>query len=329
MGCEEENTYFHNWLGRGREPLMRGLHLAGKLQAELNGPNLKANKPYSPRELLARLSDIVRTFNDGINQLSCLLLLEENAPLKQPSKYNLGKASNVKDLGAQQGAQNYIRKKLRKSLPKYTLRVQGDTKCFDDHYIWRKYGQKYTLGKKHPRSYFKCFHQRDLNCPALKQVQQCDGNNSEFNVTYIGEHTCEETCDEHHTKNNITSPVISHLQSNSYTSLPSTPELNTSPMEPSLITHGNIESYEEEMEEEVQSSGFPPASMDGLYSILEHDVLPPDQVSNSIKVITDSINFSQAIEQYEESNIMFNFSPIWDVELNDQFLSFKDFEGQL
>eukprot|EP00250_Pteridium_aquilinum_P009060 c18415_g1_i1 orf=14-949(-) len=311
MGFAEEKNYLQDWLGGGSEPLMRGLQLAGKLKAELNGRDPKVNKPYSPRELLACLSDIVNTLNDGIKHLS--------------SPLSLGKTSNVKDLiRAQQVAQKSISKKLKKSLPKYIVTVQGESA---DHYgarrIWRKYGQKHIQGKKHPRSYYKCFHQRDLNCPALKQVQQCDVNDSDFNITYIGEHTCGNTCDIQHVQNNMASPVPSHLHSNYCTSLPLGQKLSTSPMEPSSQTYGDFESYEEELEEEVKCCGFPPAIIDGLYTVLQHDVLPPDQVSNSIKVIT-------AIEQDKESHIMSNFvPPIWDFEVNDQFLAFKDFESQL
>ncbi|XP_059627884.1 WRKY transcription factor 55-like [Cornus florida] len=60
----------------------------------------------------------------------------------------------------------------------------------DDHYTWRKYGQKEILGSRFPRSYYRCTHQKLYQCPAKKQVQRLDVDPSTFEVTYRGNHTC-------------------------------------------------------------------------------------------------------------------------------------------
>ncbi|KAI3832035.1 hypothetical protein MKX03_006409 [Papaver bracteatum] len=62
-----------------------------------------------------------------------------------------------------------------------------------DGYNWKKYGQKDIRGAKYPRGYFKCHHRRTQGCLAMKQVQRSELDSSNFNVTYIGKHNCNET----------------------------------------------------------------------------------------------------------------------------------------
>ncbi|KAL6969749.1 WRKY Transcription Factor [Sarracenia purpurea var. burkii] len=54
----------------------------------------------------------------------------------------------------------------------------------DDHYNWRKYGQKQVKGSEYPRSYYKCTHP---NCPVKKKVERSlDGQITE--IIYKGQH---------------------------------------------------------------------------------------------------------------------------------------------
>ncbi|XP_061339193.1 WRKY transcription factor 55 [Gastrolobium bilobum] len=88
------------------------------------------------------------------------------------------------------------RKSSRKNDPeKKTMMIPaplvGNTEMpREDGFTWRKYGQKEILGKKYPRGYFRCTHQKLYGCPAKKQVQRLNDNPNIFEVTYRGEHTC-------------------------------------------------------------------------------------------------------------------------------------------
>ncbi|CAI9771405.1 unnamed protein product [Fraxinus pennsylvanica] len=53
----------------------------------------------------------------------------------------------------------------------------------EDGFTWRKYGQKEILGCKHPRSYYRCTHQKLYQCPAKKQVQRLDDDFYTFEPT--------------------------------------------------------------------------------------------------------------------------------------------------
>ncbi|CAJ2652286.1 unnamed protein product [Trifolium pratense] len=63
----------------------------------------------------------------------------------------------------------------------------------EDGFTWRKYGQKEILGRKYPRSYYRCTHQKLYLCPAKKQVQRLDNNPNIVEVTYRGEHICHKS----------------------------------------------------------------------------------------------------------------------------------------
>lgn len=63
----------------------------------------------------------------------------------------------------------------------------------EDGFTWRKYGQKEILGRKHPRSYYRCTHQKLYLCPAKKQVQRLDENPNIVEVTYRSEHICHKS----------------------------------------------------------------------------------------------------------------------------------------
>ncbi|XP_027188015.1 WRKY transcription factor 55 isoform X2 [Cicer arietinum] len=63
----------------------------------------------------------------------------------------------------------------------------------EDGFTWRKYGQKEILGRKYPRSYYRCTHQKLYLCPAKKQVQRVDENPNIVEVTYRGDHICHKS----------------------------------------------------------------------------------------------------------------------------------------
>ncbi|MQM02394.1 hypothetical protein Taro_035162 [Colocasia esculenta] len=65
------------------------------------------------------------------------------------------------------------------------------TAPYDDGFLWRKYGQKAIRSSNHPRCYFRCTYSNDEGCPATKQVQQIDNNDSpKFLIIYTYKHTC-------------------------------------------------------------------------------------------------------------------------------------------
>uniref|UniRef100_A0A0D9WYJ9 WRKY domain-containing protein n=1 Tax=Leersia perrieri TaxID=77586 RepID=A0A0D9WYJ9_9ORYZ len=72
-------------------------------------------------------------------------------------------------------------------LSRRLLIQQGDR---DDSYPWRKYGQKEILGARFARSYYRCA--QTSGCTARKHVQKSDDDPSRLEITYIGEHTCDD-----------------------------------------------------------------------------------------------------------------------------------------
>lgn len=57
-------------------------------------------------------------------------------------------------------------------------------KCWEDGFLWRKYGQKQVKGSEYPRSYYKC---TSTNCDVTKKVERSlDGQISE--IVYKGSH---------------------------------------------------------------------------------------------------------------------------------------------
>ncbi|RLM54693.1 hypothetical protein C2845_PM10G03220 [Panicum miliaceum] len=86
--------------------------------------------------------------------------------------------------------------KRRKGLPRWTAKFRVPDANLeatpDDGFSWRKYGQKDILGAKFPRGYYRCTYRAAQGCPAKKQVQRSDTDLCVFDVTYQGEHTCQQ-----------------------------------------------------------------------------------------------------------------------------------------
>ncbi|GJR34104.1 probable WRKY transcription factor 70 [Tanacetum coccineum] len=61
----------------------------------------------------------------------------------------------------------------------------------DDGHAWRKYGQKEILNAKHKRSYYRCTYKFDQGCQATKQVQKIADKPPNYQITYFGNHTCQ------------------------------------------------------------------------------------------------------------------------------------------
>ncbi|KMZ67485.1 hypothetical protein ZOSMA_267G00390 [Zostera marina] len=89
------------------------------------------------------------------------------------------------------------KKRIRRSKEKFTRHVKmtvnlakGLAESLEDGYHWKKYGQKNILGTKHPKGYFRCTYSQSRQCLATKHVQMSDGDQTVFDVTYFGEHSC-------------------------------------------------------------------------------------------------------------------------------------------
>lgn len=63
----------------------------------------------------------------------------------------------------------------------------------DYQYSWRKYGQRFILGAMHPRCYYRCTFKNSKGCPARRQVQKSDRDESIYDITYIDDHTCRDS----------------------------------------------------------------------------------------------------------------------------------------
>ncbi|WOL16633.1 putative WRKY transcription factor 70 [Canna indica] len=60
-----------------------------------------------------------------------------------------------------------------------------------DGHQWRKYGQKFIHGAKHPRNYFRCSYKKDQGCQAKKTEQQDDNDATKYHMVYTMSHTCK------------------------------------------------------------------------------------------------------------------------------------------
>ncbi|CAH8332452.1 unnamed protein product [Eruca vesicaria subsp. sativa] len=103
-----------------------------------------------------------------------------------PASCNGGDSGDSrKKLGAGKGKRGcYTRKKRSHTWIVEARRID------EDKYAWRKYGQKQILNSKFPRSYFRCTHKPTQGCKATKQVQKQEQDPNLFQITYIGNHTC-------------------------------------------------------------------------------------------------------------------------------------------
>ncbi|KAH0756424.1 hypothetical protein KY290_026694 [Solanum tuberosum] len=90
---------------------------------------------------------------------------------------------------------NYRKRKMLARRKEYVEARPGEEVPPEDGLSWRKYGQKFILGSKYPREYYRCARR---SCGATKMVQQIETEPLSFEVTYGGSHSCGQE-----TKNQI------------------------------------------------------------------------------------------------------------------------------
>ncbi|KAJ8753047.1 hypothetical protein K2173_011815 [Erythroxylum novogranatense] len=169
--------------------LRLGRDLARQLQIHLN-------VPYSSREtcemLLQRIlnsyekSLSIVNFSSSGSGTSVPIPMTESPPSLTGSSRNEDFDHDLRD-----------GHKKRKSIPRRMQLVRVDPGMgvggsLDDGFSWRKYGQKYILGTKHPRGYYRCTHRNVQGCLATKQVQKSDNDPTILEIRYRGSHTCNE-----------------------------------------------------------------------------------------------------------------------------------------
>ncbi|ERN04180.1 hypothetical protein AMTRI_Chr08g168220 [Amborella trichopoda] len=181
---------------RAIHELSHGLELSKQLLAHLlNSPS----QPLSPKLLEENLRKIIRSISAVLasagnsGEVSSANCGNQATGGSYPVRFEGG--GNLDFVGGRDGKRTCKRRKVS---CKRTMKVLADNPesphaaPTDDGYAWRKYGQKDILNANHPRSYFRCTHKNDQGCAALKQVQRMDSNQSFFEVTYIGYHTCRQ-----------------------------------------------------------------------------------------------------------------------------------------
>ncbi|KAH0755150.1 hypothetical protein KY290_025420 [Solanum tuberosum] len=80
----------------------------------------------------------------------------------------------------------------RKTLARRTEYVEarpGTKVPPEDGLSWRKYGQRFVLGEKYPRKYYRCARRC---CGATKVIRRIDTEPLTFEVTYGGSHNCDQ-----------------------------------------------------------------------------------------------------------------------------------------
>ncbi|CAN8279605.1 unnamed protein product [Cochlearia groenlandica] len=140
---------------------------------------------------------ILESFNEAISTLgsfelsssssSSLADVEGSQNASCDGKFEDSGDSSRKSLGPVKGKRGCYKRKKRSE----TLSIESTV--LEDTFSWRKYGQKEILNTKFPRSYFRCTHKYTKGCKATKQVQKLELEPGMFNITYIGNHTCNNT----------------------------------------------------------------------------------------------------------------------------------------
>lgn len=130
--------------------------------------------------------------------ISIAKLLETSFRRRAGSESPLSASGSPRSDGSDKAFKEQERREMckkRKTLPRWSSQVRACSSSsmegpLDDGYSWRKYGQKDILGAKFPRGYYRCTYRHTHGCLATKQVQRSDDDNSIFDVTYRGGHTC-------------------------------------------------------------------------------------------------------------------------------------------
>ncbi|CAN7061551.1 unnamed protein product [Brassica oleracea var. botrytis] len=175
---------------KARDQLVQGREVATELQQLLFQHGLGLD---SADDLVAK---ILGSFNNSISALDSLEPVSSSSSSlvtavegsQNASCGNDGKLEDSGDsrkrLGPVKGKRGCYKRKKRSE----TWTVESTV--LEDAFSWRKYGQKEILNAKFPRSYFRCTHKFTQGCKATKQVQKLEPESKMFNITYIGNHTC-------------------------------------------------------------------------------------------------------------------------------------------
>ncbi|RZC84870.1 hypothetical protein C5167_047652 [Papaver somniferum] len=162
---------------------VHAIELLKELQAQLNPSSI------SGHDLITKILCSVET---SLSMLEQVKMEKESTP--HSSKVHISTGSHLSDSNS-----DFIPGGSRKrAVVRWTEQVRASSETglegpLHDGYNWKKYGQKDIRGRKYPRGYFKCHYRRTQGCLAMKQVQRCELDSSNFNVTYIGKHNCSET----------------------------------------------------------------------------------------------------------------------------------------
>ncbi|XP_054788309.1 WRKY transcription factor 55 isoform X2 [Prosopis cineraria] len=167
------------------------------------GSNFAHLAYLQPDVLLASIDETVTTFSAARESLRLFSLHPTSDstavwPVRSPGH------ARPMDQSTHDQMQQSAAAKMQQRMQKTSRKNESETKTVmapaprygnteippDDGFTWRKYGQKEIFGSTHPRSYYRCTHQKSYKCPAKKQVQRLDDNPNTFAVTYRGSHTC-------------------------------------------------------------------------------------------------------------------------------------------
>ncbi|XP_078180919.1 putative WRKY transcription factor 64 [Carex rostrata] len=202
---------------------------------------------------------------------------------------------------------NSSKKRRTQVEPKFGGRKRIDTyfrnkvirQSIDDGFTWRKYGQKGIFSAKYPRSYFRCTYKNEENCQATRQVQQSEQQPGNYEITYIGEHTCKQA--KKHCQEQEQSYII-NFNSNTNNDI----QHFASPPLSSSIKH--------EHEEEVMSNESPSVS----FTTSDNEQVIPS--SNFLGLELESIRPSDSFSM-EFDGASLEFENIESVFSYDQFVS--------
>lgn len=286
---------------------MHALHLADKLRIELLSGQTQNARKLLPQELLERLLEIVRPLNDSIEHLQQQDLLQQELlhtpdSKKRPHAYQFSRRVKDRPLCSE-------RKRHHSKVGEALLVREG----YDDSFIWRKYGRKPINGQKHPRHYYKCVHKEDLSCPAIKRMQQCEGDANLFEVTYIGTHTCEGTSDARTHHSLLSPPHVSTDMTESFASHDLGPS-------PNATGDSHTDRVNVAMGVESSSYLFPLKNNKNLHFVLEEEM--------SYASLEDAAEAFQDVEQQSEMNALFASSSNWVLDFDTSNPAFLDFKNQ-
>lgn len=197
--------------------LTEGMELAKQLQMHLNvtttATSSSSSSSNETRELL-----VLRILNSYDKALS---MLKWNGSLgdhqqtigrsESPRSLSGSPHSEDSDLENKDHEHKNGSRKRKSAVSRWTKQVQicpgtGLEGPLDDGFSWRKYGQKDILGAKYPRGYYRCTHRNVQGCLATKQVQRSDEDQTIFEITYRGRHTCTSAAAASHSAPPSSSP---------------------------------------------------------------------------------------------------------------------------